>query len=134
MDFELSSSLDGDVLVVTFGGRLSENNVVAMVKHYFDLVRAERPKKVLTDVRALEGQVSSSRVYFLVRDLPQPVPKAVQTAFLDRPERADEAQYLESTAHNAGVELKAFVDRNAALAWLRAPQPPTAGTHRRTAP
>lgn len=55
-----------------------------------------------------DGQLSSGRIYFLVRNLPQPVPKAVKTAFLDRPERADEANYLESTAHNAGVELKSF--------------------------
>jgi hypothetical protein len=120
MDFEISSSVEAEVLVVTFGGRVGEDNVTAMVKRYFDLVRAERPKKVLADVRTLDGQLSSGRVYFLVRNLPQPVPRAVKTAFLDRAERADEAHFLESTAHNAGVELKAFVDRDAALAWLRA--------------
>lgn len=92
MDFELSSSAEADVLVVTFGGRVGEDNVIAMVRRYFDLVRAERPKKVLADVRTLEGQLSSGRINFLVRNLPQPVPKAVKTA---------------------------FVDRDAALAWLR---------------
>ena len=119
MDFEISSSVEADVLVVTFGGRVGDANVIDVVRRYFDLVLAERPKKVLADVRALEGKASSGRIYFLVRNLPQPVPKAVKTAFLDRAERAEEARFLESTAHNAGVELKAFVDRDAALAWLR---------------
>ena len=121
MDFDLSTSLDGDVLVVAFTGRVTESNAVVMVRRYFDLVEAQRPKSVLADVRALEGELSAGRVYFLVRNLPQPVPKAVKTAYLERAERADEARYLEATAHNAGVELKAFVDRDAALAWLRAP-------------
>jgi hypothetical protein len=120
LDFDLSASLDGDVLVVAFGGRVSEANVVAMVRRYFDLVAAHRPKSVLADVRALDGELSASRVYFLVRNLPQPMPKAVKTAFLERAERAAEAHYLESTAHNAGVELRAFVDRDAAMTWLRA--------------
>ena len=120
MDFELNGSLDGDVLVVAFGGRLSASNATEMVDRYFDLVRAQRPKKVLADVRGLEGKVSAGRVYFLVRDLPQPVPQGIKTAFLDRAERAEQAHFLESTAHNAGVELKAFVDPDAAMAWLRA--------------
>ena len=38
----------------------------------------------------------------------------------DRAERAEQAHFLESTAHNAGIELKAFVDPDAAMAWLRA--------------
>ena len=105
MHFELNGSLDGDVLVVAFGGRLSASNATEMV---------------LADVRGLEGKVSAGRVYFLVRDLPQPVPQGIKTAFLDRTERAEQAHFLESTAHNAGVELKAFVDPDAAMAWLRA--------------
>ena len=121
MDFELNASPDGDVLVVAFGGRLSESNATEMVERYFDQIRARRPKKVLADVRGLEGELSAGRVYFLVRDLPQPVPQGIKTAFLDRAERADQAHFLESTAHNAGVELKAFADRDVALAWLRAP-------------
>jgi hypothetical protein len=108
------------VLVVAFGGRLSDSNATEMVERYFDLVRARRPNKVLADVRGLEGKVSASQVYFLVRDLPQPVPQGVKTAFLDHAERAEQAHFLESTAHNAGVELKAFVDPDAAMAWLRA--------------
>jgi hypothetical protein len=119
MEFDLTSSTDGDILVVVFAGRVSESNAVAMVKSYFELVQASRPKKVLADTRALRGGLSSSSVYFLVRNLPKPVPKAVKTAYLARGDQAGEAQFLETTAHNAGVELKAFVDREAALAWLR---------------
>jgi hypothetical protein len=121
MDFDLESTRDGEVLEVAFTGRVTEANAQALVRRYFDLVRAERPAMVLADTRRLGGRLSLSRVYFLLRDLPKPVPNAVKTAFLARPDRAEDADFLETTAHNAGVGLKAFIDRDAALTWLRAP-------------
>jgi hypothetical protein len=79
-------------------------------------------KKVLADIRLLNGRLSEAETYFLVRDLPvKPTPLDIKTAVLDIEERREYAQFLETTSANAGVHFKYFVDREKALSWLRTP-------------
>ncbi|MGZ5033822.1 MAG: hypothetical protein ACXWAC_11550 [Usitatibacter sp.] len=122
MEFDLTSSLDGDVLVVTFTGRSTEKNVHALTRRYFEVVLGSGMKKVLADIRLLEGRLSPGGTYFLVRDLPvKPTPTGIRTAILETKEARDYADFLETTAENAGVHLRCFVDREEAISWLHAP-------------
>jgi len=122
MDFDITSALDGDVLIVTFTGRSTEKNARAMMKRYFEIVLGSGTKKVLADIRPLQGRLSTGETYFLVRDLPvKPTPAGIRTAVLETKEKREYAAFLETTSDNAGVFLKCFVDREEALAWLRAP-------------
>lgn len=122
MDFDITSSSDGDLLVVTFTGRSTEKNAQAMTKRYFEIVLGSGLKKILVDIRLLKGRLSSGETYFLVRNLPvRPIPGGIKTAVLETKERRGYANFLETTSENAGVRFRCFVDREDALSWLRAP-------------
>ena len=70
MDFDITSSLHGDVLIVTFTGQSTRKNVHAMIKRYFEIVLGSGMKKVLADIRLLKGRLSVVETYDLVRNLP----------------------------------------------------------------
>jgi len=120
MDFEINSSVKGDILVVTFSGKSTKANANAMTRRYFEIVLGSGFKKVLADIRTLEGRLSTTETYFLVRNLPvKQIPPGIKTAVLELQERHRFAEFLEATSANAGVELKSFVSLDEALSWLR---------------
>jgi hypothetical protein len=122
MDFELTSSQDDDILIVTFTGRSTEKNAHAMTRRYFEVVLGSGMKKVLADIRLLKGRLSVVETYDLVRDLPvRPTPTDVKTAILETQEERGYANFLETTSGNAGVRFRCFFDREEALSWLRTP-------------
>ena len=123
-EFALEKSIVGDVLVVRFTGEATEKNANAMVRRYFDLVLGCGARKVLADLRQLEGRLSGSKTYFLMRNLPvKPVPRGIKTAVVESPDHGDYADFLENTAANAGIYLTSFLDYGDALAWLNSPRP-----------
>jgi hypothetical protein len=127
-DFDLKSSEHGDVLVVTFSGASNEANSTAMTRRYFELVQASGRSRVLADVRALRGRLSGAGTYFLVRNLPvERVPTGIKTAVVEAAENREFANFLETTAANAGVYFRCFLDYDAALAWLESPDPAPRG-------
>ena len=123
-DFDLKSALQGDVLLITFTGASNDANAVAMTRRYFEIVLEASPSKVLADVRPLRGRLSSARTFFLVRNLPvERVPQGIKTAIVETPGNREFASFLETTAANAGVNLRCFLDYDEALAWLELPDP-----------
>jgi hypothetical protein len=120
MNFEITASPDQDILIVTFTGRSTKDNARAMTKRYFEILRESDPRKVLADIRSLEGRLSPGDTYFLVRDLPvNPLPAGIRTAVLEAKDKLEYADFLETTSVNAGVALRCFVDRAEAISWLR---------------
>ena len=123
-DFDLTSSLRGEVLVVTFTGASNDANAEAMTRRYFELVLASGRGKVLADVRQLRGRLTSAGTFFLVRNLPvERVPRGIRTAIVEAAENREFAGFLETTAANAGVHFRCFLDYDAALAWLESREP-----------
>ena len=121
MDFQIDSAAEGDVLVVTFSGESTKRNASAMTRRYFEIVLGSGFNKVLADIRPLQGRLSTSETYFLVRNLPvKRIPAGIKTAVLELPERHRFAEFLEATSTNAGIELKSFVSREEAWSWLEA--------------
>ena len=119
-EFDITSSLDRDILVVQFIGRSTGENARSMARKYFDVVLASGSKKVLADLSLLKGRISTGETYFLLRDLPvKPTPVGIRTAILETEEQAKFAAFLEMTANNAGLGIKCFLDRDKAMAWLR---------------
>jgi len=119
-DFDITSSLDRDILVVQFIGRSTGENARSMARKYFDVVLASGSKKVLADLSLLKGRISTGETYFLLRDLPvKPTPVGIKTAILETEEEAKFAAFLEMTANNAGLGIRCFLDREQAMAWLR---------------
>jgi hypothetical protein len=121
-DFDVTGALDGNVLVVRFSGRSTTENARAMARRYFDVVLASGSKMILADLRSLNGRLSTGETYFLIRDLPvEPTPRGIKTAILEAENQRRFANFLETTANNAGLGIKCFFDREKALAWLQSP-------------
>jgi hypothetical protein len=122
MGFDITSTLDKDVLIVTFTGQSTEENSHEMTKRYFEVVLRSGARKVLADIRGLTGRLSEIDTYRLVRALPvKPIPAHIKTAILETQGRRGYANFLETTSANAGVHLRCFADREEALSWLNAP-------------
>jgi hypothetical protein len=120
-DFALAVSEDGDVLIVTFSGRSTEGNARAMTMRYFGLLAASGKKKVLADIRQLQGRLSAGETYLLVHELrPGSIPAGFKTAILELEGQRAYAAFLETVPVNVGVAVRCVVDRDEALAWLRA--------------
>ena len=78
-------------------------------------------KKVLADIRRLRGRLSAGETYLLVHKLPLgSVPADLRTAILESAEQRAFADFLETVLVNVGARVKCTVDRDQALAWLRA--------------
>lgn len=120
-DFGLTSAVQGDVLLVKFTGVSNEYNAQDMTRRYFDLVLGTGTRKILADLRDLHGRLSAGKTYYLLRDLPVwPVPAGIRTAILEAKDNRGYAQFLETTAVNAGIALKCFTDEREAMDWLAA--------------
>jgi hypothetical protein len=120
-DFGLAASEDGDVVTVTFSGRSTARNSRAMTARYFEILRAAGHRKALADIRQLQGRLSAGETFLLVHKLPLgTLPDEFRTAILEAPEQRAYAEFLETVLVNAGVRVKCTLDRDEALAWLRA--------------
>lgn len=119
MDAEIKSTVDRDVLLVTFSGELNEKNVDSVVKRYFDVALGSGLKKILIDVRPLVGRLALGRTYFLIRKLPAPVPPDVKTALVEQKQFENNADFLETALDNIGIRVRYFLDYDKALEWLR---------------
>lgn len=119
-DFDLASRIDGDMVVVTFSGRSTERNSRAMTARYFEIVLASGKRKVLADIRQLEGRLSAGETFMLVHELPLGRSAAgLATAILETEAQRAYADFLETVLVNAGATVRCTVDHAAAVAWLR---------------
>lgn len=119
MDFDITTSVDNDILFVVFRGKVTELNARAVVERYFEQTRPFAQTKFLVDARELEGRLSLGRTYFLIRDLPERVPPDRKTAFVENVKYRDMAEFLEVALKNVGINLQHFFDFEEALDWLR---------------
>ena len=119
MDWDVTSAMDGDVLVVTSLGRTTEENVYAIARRFLDILSEAKRALVLIDNRQLESRLSLVSTFFLVRDLPGRPISVMRLAIVDREENRAFAEFHETTSANAGQPLTYFFDYHEALQWLR---------------
>jgi len=120
-DFDLAARTEGDILVITFSGRSTARNSRAMVARYFDIALASGKRKVLADIRQLQGRLSAGETFMLVHDLPLGGAVAgLATAILESEAQREYGDFLETVLVNAGARVRCVPDRDEALSWLRA--------------
>jgi hypothetical protein len=119
MDFDIKSTAQDDILLVTCGGLLTEGNVHAFIERYFEIALGSGLKKILIDLRPLDGRLSFGSTYFVIRELPAPVPSDTHTAFVERKEFRSNGEFLEAALSNIGIASRSFLDYDEALNWLR---------------
>lgn len=119
MSYTLTHAFDGDILVITFHGRSTAGNARAIVDDYLRIISETSSKKVLTDIRDIEGRVSFGSLYFIMGNLPKERRRVVSNAIVDIEKHRRFDEFLETTSATAGVYLRMFYDYDEALKWLR---------------
>jgi len=122
MSYALTIEKKDDVLWVTATGTRSMEAVLAMSKDILAACVEKRVKKVLTDVRGLEGRLSTFEAYEIPdKHYPQMQDRSVIThnAVVDLEEFEDSYRFYENVALNRGFNVRVFSDPNKAMAWLK---------------
>ncbi len=124
MSWKIQHAVDGDVLVVTVTGELSDANVRQFTERLRKVIPEIRADKLLVDMRQVVGRPSQAETFFLYhRHLAWRWPAYAKVALLDLEERRDYASFHQTTAENAGCRFTYFFDYDKAMAWLTAIEP-----------
>ena len=75
-------------------------------------------KKLLVDIRDVEGGFSFLDKYYLIEKLWLGVSNLVKVATVNTQEKIDPRRFGELVAHNRGLNLRAFTDYEIAEKWL----------------
>jgi hypothetical protein len=121
MDYKLAIETKNDVLWVKATGTRSRETVLDMSGDVLEACVKERVKKVLIDVRELQGRLLPKDSYDIaakhfpkIRD-----PNVItQAALVDLEEFRDQYRFFENVAVNRGFNLRIFPNVEDALQWL----------------
>ena len=122
MSYSLSNEKKDDILWVTATGTRNLETILAMSKDIQVACVENKVKKVLIDVRGLEGRLNMTNQYRLVaNEFPKMRNRSVIThnAIVDLKEFKDSYKFLELVAHNRGYLLRIFSDPEQAITWLK---------------
>lgn len=122
MTYKLAFAQRDDVLCVTAEGMRSLEAVIDIAKDVMAALIERRVTKVLIDVRALAGRLSTLDSYDLVdKRFAQWRDRSVVTrcGIVDLKDFEYSYRFFEDTARNRGFALRIFADPDEALEWLR---------------
>jgi len=121
MAFDVTYTLDNEVLIITLSGKLTGGDGKAMGQRIIDIITEQGICRVLVDSRQLEGRASFTDTYYIVRELPvgRKVRARTRLAVLEIEANRGYAEFQKATNANAGATITHFYDYDEALAWLR---------------
>ncbi len=122
MSYTLSVDKKDDILWVVATGTRNLQTILAISKEILVACVEKKVKKVLIDVRTLEGRLSITNTYHLadkqflkMRDYSV----ISHTALVDLKEFEDSYKFLEIVAANRGYMFRIFSESDQAIAWLK---------------
>lgn len=121
MSYYLDVEKKDGVLWVKATGTRSFENVLAISKDIMAACTEHEVKKVLLDVRALKGRLSTMESYEIPdKYFPKIRDRSVvdRTAIVDWKEADGRAPFFELVAENRGFMIRIFSDTDQAIEWL----------------
>jgi hypothetical protein len=104
------------------GARLTGAGDVEEAGRRFEIIiehcKRTKNKRLLVDIRGVEGGFSFLDKYYLVGKLGLPASYLVKVATVNTQEKIDPRRFGELVAHNRGLNLRAFTDYETAEKWL----------------
>jgi len=122
MSYELTIEKKANVLWVTATGTRSLETVLAMSRDIVAACVENEISKVLVDVRALKGRLSTMEAYEIPdKHFPTIRDRSVitQSAIIDLKEFEHRYRFFEDVAVNRGFTLRVFSDPAEAVEWLK---------------
>ena len=118
-EYQISSSINEGILEFILSGEILESQINTMLKECNATILASGVKYILVDVRAIKGRYGYAGAYARVRSHPPEYYGRIKVAMVDLPENSDYRNFHETTALNAGLNVKWFTDIDAARASLK---------------
>lgn len=121
MSYDLTIEKKEGVLWVTAKGNRSIQTVLSMSNDILAVCVEKKVKKVLADVRALKGRLSTIEAYEIPsKHFPKMRDRNVIThnAIVDLKEFEHNYKFFENVAVNRGFNIRIFSNPNEAFEWL----------------
>lgn len=88
------------------------------IRRVGDALRAKEVRRFLVDFRDAESTPSEGEFYLLVSSFSAQETVRLRCAIVHNAAQTKHFEFLELTARNQGLSIRAFLDEDAALAWL----------------
>ena len=118
-EYQISSSVNDTILEIILTGEILESQINTMLKKFNAMVLASGVNYILMDVCAIKRRYGYAGAYERVRSHPPEFYRKIKVAIVDLPENSDYRNFHETTARNAGINLKWFTDIDNARTWLK---------------
>jgi hypothetical protein len=121
MAYSLELNVEGNILCVRASGIRTLEVVSAIIVDIFTACTEQGCTQALVDVRDLEGRLTTSDAYELVKDDFNRFRKKglTRAAIIDRHINLEGYPFLETVARNRGFNVRMFEDIDLARQWLR---------------
>jgi hypothetical protein len=116
-EYQFVTSVNEGILEIIIGGKVQSNDVGKLLSEVNAIAKAVNVSTLLVDVRSVKGRFGFAESYYRVRESPMDTPK-MKIAIVDLEENADLQSFQETTAKNAGLSIKWFIEIEAARSWL----------------
>ena len=121
MSYEVDIRCEPDYLYVQASGIRSTENLISMVRDYIKANEEYGYKKLLLDIRSMNGQLSTFESYYLCKELPEKVegfrPNR-KTSVVDSEENREQSRFIETVLVNMGFNFRFFTNTVEAERWL----------------
>ena len=111
-------SEDEGILEIVITGKVKAGSIEKVTDEVIAIKKAANLKKLLVDIRAIEGRFGYAESYFSVKKYSSSF-HGIHIALVDIPEDAAWESFHERTAINSGVSFKWFTNIDNARAWLK---------------
>ena len=116
--YKISTFQNEDILKVVITGELANDDVRELANEVYDIVKLTNAKKLLCDIRELQGRLGFTDMQFFLSNVPS-LFYNIYTAFVDIPENANLQPFRRYVARHAGLPAKWCTDADDAIFWLK---------------
>lgn len=116
--YDICCEMDDGILMVRVSGQVTTDNADSIIGDIFTLCQQHEARKMLADLRELQGRLSIVETYQRVKNYPD-YARFIQTAIVDLPENEAFYTFHETTASNRAMHARSFTSLQDAIAWLK---------------
>ena len=117
MTYKITQWANDEILEINISGQATKSNAALIADEVWKIVLSQKLKRILVDVRKLEGRIGLAETVFLVDQYPS-ISMGYVTAALDKTENEHFYKFHETVSLNRGFIIRYFNDPVEARKWL----------------
>ena len=109
----------GAYLLFEYSGKFSDENAIIAIDDIVEACTYHQCFKVLLDCRQMIGEINEAEKFQFIQHAQKTRERLIKTAILGREDQISPDRFYENIAQNLIINLKAFIDFDEAVNWLR---------------